>query len=182
MLPTVIFILLAVSCSLAYYIMRQPDIFRVTRSAKINANPDAIYPWMCSPKKAAEWSPFVKGDPDGIYDYEGPDSGVGAITTWSGKKSGAGKLTVTGTVPNERVTMRLEFYKPMVCTNTVDYTLVPDGAGGTTVSWTMYGPNTTMGKLMSLFMNCEKMCGDQFEAGLRNLKDIVEGTQMKDAA
>lgn len=174
-MPTVIFILLAVSASLAYYILRQPDVFRVTRTAKINASPDAIYPWMCSPKKAAEWSPFVKADPEGTYAYEGPDSGVGAITTWSGKKSGAGKLTVTDVVPNERITMRLEFYKPMVCTNTVDYILAPD-SGGTAVSWIMYGPNTLIGKFMSLFMNCEKMCGNQFEIGLKNLKGIVEGT------
>ncbi len=150
MTPTVIFVLLAAFGALSYYIMRQPDIFRVTRSAKINAAPDDIYPWMASPKKAAEWSPFVKGDPEGTYTYEGPDSGVGA-------------------------TMRLEFYKPMVCTNTVDYILVPDN-GGTAVSWTMYGPNTLIVKFMSLFMNCEKMCGDQFDLGLKNLKKIVVGT------
>lgn len=170
---TIIFVLLAVAASLAYYIMRQPDKFRVTRSIKINAGHDAIYPWMDTPKKAAEWSPFVKGDPEGTYSYEGPDSGVGAITTWKGRKSGAGKLTITDAVPNERVTMRLEFYKPMVCTNTVDYILTPAN-DGTTVSWTMYGPNTLMGKVMSLFMNCEKICGDQFEMGLNNLKQLIE--------
>lgn len=174
MAPTVIFILLALSASLAYFIMRQPDVFRVTRSLHIKAAADTIYPWMDNPKKAAEWSPWVKMDPDAAYTYEGPDSGVGAITTWAGKKSGAGKLTITDIVPNERVTMRLDFYKPMVCTNTVDYILAAD-ADGTTVSWTMYGPNTLMGKFMGLFMNCEKICGDQFEIGLQHLKDLTEG-------
>lgn len=28
---------------------------------------------------------------------------------------------------------------------------------------------------MSVFMDCEKMCGDQFVKGLGNLKTLVEG-------
>jgi len=31
-----------------------------------------------------------------------------------------------------------------------------------------------MGKLMSLFMNCEKMVGGHFEKGLASIKEIVE--------
>jgi hypothetical protein len=39
----------------------------------------------------------------------------------------------------------------------------------------MLGQNNFMSKVMGLFMNCEKMLGVQFEAGLQNLKDKVEG-------
>lgn len=174
---TAILLLIAVAGIgyVVFHIMRQPDEFRVTRAAKINAPAEAIFPWMNNPRRAAEWSPFVQGDPEGSYIYEGPDAGIGAITIWDGKKSGAGKLTITDEVVNERVTMRLEFYRPMKCVNTVDYILIPAN-GGTDVSWTMYGPNNVMGKAMSMFMDCEKMCGDQFAIGLNNLKQKVEGS------
>jgi hypothetical protein len=38
----------------------------------------------------------------------------------------------------------------------------------------MYGPTTIMTKVMGLFMSMDKMCGDQFEKGLRDLKALAE--------
>ena len=40
----------------------------------------------------------------------------------------------------------------------------------------MYGPQNFMGKLMSLFMDCDKMCGDQFEKGLASLGEVATST------
>ena len=174
MTAIIILALLAALGYVAFHISRQPDVFRVERSININAPADSIFPWMNNPKRAAEWSPWVQMDPTGDYRYEGPEAGVGAITVWSGKKSGAGKLTVTDEIQGQRVTMCLDFIRPMKCTNTVEYTLTPT-SDGTNVSWVMFGPNNVIGKAMSLFMNCDKICGDQFEIGLRNLKKKVEG-------
>ncbi len=81
---------------------------------------------------------------------------------------------MTDEVPGQKVIMRLDFTRPMKCTNTVEYTHTP-ASDGTNASWAMCGPNNVMGKAMSLFMDCEKICGDQFEIGLRNLKKKVEG-------
>ncbi len=41
------------------------------------------------------------------------------------------------------------------------------------VTCPMYGENKFMGKLVSLFMDCEKMCGPEFEKGLAGLGKIV---------
>ena len=43
----------------------------------------------------------------------------------------------------------------------------------------MYGENSFMGKLMSLFMSCEKMCGPEFEKGLADLNKLVTGPPAK---
>ena len=51
--------------------------------------------------------------------------------------------------------------------------LAPAGAA-TEVIWAMQGKVPFMGKLMSLVMNCEKMCGTQFEEGLAKLKSVAE--------
>jgi hypothetical protein len=42
------------------------------------------------------------------------------------------------------------------------------------VTWSMSGKNSFMGKLIGLFMNCEKMVSQQYDKGLANIKEIVE--------
>jgi hypothetical protein len=46
----------------------------------------------------------------------------------------------------------------------------------------MTGRVPFMGKLMSLVMNCEKMCGSQFEEGLAKLKSLAERPVQRVAA
>jgi len=174
MTTTIIIAAIVALGALILYINSKPDEFRVTRTAKINAAPAAIYPWLNNLKKGSEWSPWVQEEPDANYKYEGPDEGPGAATSWNGKKSGAGILTIMQSVPNERVSLRLQFFKPMKCVNTVEYTLTPAN-DGTTMAWTMYGPNNFIGKAMGMVMDCDKMCGDMFVKGMNNLKHKVEG-------
>jgi hypothetical protein len=38
----------------------------------------------------------------------------------------------------------------------------------------MSGVTNYLGKLISVFIDCEKMVGDQFSEGLMNLKKVVE--------
>jgi hypothetical protein len=37
----------------------------------------------------------------------------------------------------------------------------------------MYGKNNFMGKVMSVFFDCDKMCGPQFEKGLADLGKVA---------
>lgn len=43
----------------------------------------------------------------------------------------------------------------------------------------MYGKNSFVGKAISLFMDCDKMCGPQFEEGLASLGRIASATPAK---
>ena len=43
----------------------------------------------------------------------------------------------------------------------------------TKVTWAMYGKNGFVGKAFSLFMDCEKMCGPEFEKGLADLAKVA---------
>ena len=69
--------------------------------------------------------------------------------------------------------MRLRMTRPFGCDNRVQFTFVPSG-GATDVTWAMSGPQPYMAKLMSTFINCDKMVGRQFEQGFAKLKTIVE--------
>ena len=82
-------------------------------------------------------------------------------------------MTITESQPGELVRFRLDFRKPMQATNTAEFTFRPEG-GQTAVTWSMAGKNSFMGKIFGLFMDCEKMCGSQFEKGLASLKSVAE--------
>ncbi len=168
----VLFIVVLVILGIGIY--RQPDEFRVTRYVMIEASPGDIYPYLSDLRRGNEWSPWARLDAGMKHEYEGSYTGLGSIYKWDGDRSvGKGMLTITAVKPNELVKMRIEFLKPIQGTNTVEYALVPQG-DHTLMSWTMYGRNRLVGKIMNLFVNCEKMCGDMFDRGLATLKTIVE--------
>ena len=66
----------------------------------------------------------------------------------------------------------------MAGTSDAEFTFKPEG-GQTTVTWTMTGKNNFIAKVMCLFMNMEKMMNEQFDKGLNDLKQAVEGEVKK---
>ena len=166
------FVVLVVA--LVAYAATKPDAFRVQRSTGINAPAERIFPLIANLKSMNTWNPFVEPDPAIKIAYSGPDSGKGAAHTWSGNsKVGEGRLEITDAAPSSRVTMRLDMLKPMKASNLVEFTLQPTG-DSTAVSWAMSGRQPFMAKLMTVFIDCDRMVGSQFEKGLGKLKAIAE--------
>ncbi len=152
----------------------QPDEFTVSRAASIAAPPEKIFPHVNDLHQWQAWSPWAKLDPAALTSFSGADAGAGAAMAWDGsKKVGAGKMTITESRPGELVRLRLDFRKPMQATNTAEFMFRPEG-GQTAVTWGMAGKNSFMGKIFGLFMDCETMCGSQFEKGLASLKSVAE--------
>ena len=82
-------------------------------------------------------------------------------------------MEITEATSPSRIGIKLDFVKPFEAHNTTEFTLEPDGEG-TRVIWAMQGENQYMGKLMSVFMNMDRMIGKDFETGLANLKTAAE--------
>src|SRR5688572_4438860 len=157
--------------------LRSPD-FRVERSATLSAPPDLLFEQVNDHHKFAAWNPFMKLDPNVKNTYSGPDSGIGSVCSWDGNKDiGAGSATITESRPHELVRLRMDWKRPMEGVATVDFTFKPAG-DKTVVTWAMYGKNNFMGKLVSLFMDCDKMCGPQFEKGLADLGQIASSMSL----
>jgi hypothetical protein len=152
----------------------QPATFRISRTALIPAPPAVVFPHINDFHNWNAWSPWAKMDPGAKNTFSGAEQGTGAAFAWEGNsKVGAGKMTITESRPVELVIIRLEFFKPFVGTNTVEFKLQQEGEQ-TRLSWTMFGPNSFIGKAIGLLMNCDKMIGAQYEQGLRNLSAVVE--------
>jgi len=170
--------LVAVIGILLIIVALRPADFRVERSATLAAPAMALFEQVNDHRKFAVWNPFMKLDPNVKNTYSGPDSGVGAACSWEGNsKIGAGSATIIESKPGELVRQRMDWKRPMEGTSTVEFTFKPDG-DKTVVTWAMYGKNNFMGKLVGLFINCEKMVGPQFEQGLDNLGKVVAAVQV----
>src|SRR5262245_56977275 len=160
---------------LAAVIAMRPSEFRVARSATIHAAAPAVFAEVNEMRRWLAWSPFEKSDPAMQKEFSGAPAGVGAIYAWSGnKQAGEGRATIVESRAGELIRIRLDFVRPFAGTNLAAFAFEPQG-DRTVVTWSMSGKANFMFKAIGLFMNCEKMCGDQFEAGLAKLGSVAEG-------
>jgi uncharacterized protein YndB with AHSA1/START domain len=152
----------------------RPSDFRIARSLLVAAPPEKIFPWLNSPKKFHEWSPYREKDLSAKNEFSGPEAGPGAIFHWSGNGNvGEGYMRFLEQDPNRSVKVDLEFLKPFAGHNLVEFSLESQREG-TIVTWAMTGKFSFMPRLVSLFINMDKMIGDDFAKGLEKLKSQVE--------
>lgn len=181
MLTTILLVAAAAVAVVLLLAATKPKTFRISRSMTIDARAEAIFPLVNELRSHRLWSPF---DQDAAMKrtYRGPEAGPGAVLEFDGGyKTGAGHLAITDTAAPSKILMNLVMTKPLSCDNIVEFTFSPQG-NATEVTWAMYGPQTFAGKLMSVFIDCNKMCARQFDTGLASLKDIAEGKRLKPAA
>lgn len=146
--------------------------FSVTRTATIQAAPDAIYALIADPRGWKQWSAWNQRDPAMAIEYSGPASGAGAVWAWKSKSQGDGRMTFTTAEAPKRLGYEL-YFPDFGTTSTGEFRLDPNG-GGTQVTWTMDGDmgRNPFYRWMGLFMN--RMVGPDFDTGLTNLKAVVE--------
>lgn len=179
MLKKILLGLLAIIATILVVAAFQPSQFSVQRSLVIAAPPAVLFDQVNDHRKFVTWNPWLKLDPKVKNTFSGPATGVGSVCSWEGNRDvGAGSATIIETKPGELVRQRMEWREPMEGVSTVDFTFKPE-AGGTRVTWHIYGANNYVGKVMCLFMSMDKMIGGQFEVGLGNLKAIAEGGTKK---
>jgi uncharacterized protein YndB with AHSA1/START domain len=152
----------------------RPDEFTVSRSVKISAPPEKVFPHVNDLHRWEPWSPWAKMDPAAKNSFSGAESGTSAAMAWDGnKKVGAGKMTITESKVNELIRFRLEFLRPFQATNVAEFNFKSE-SGQTVVTWAMTGKSNFFFKVFGLFMNCDDMVGKDFEKGLANLKAVGE--------
>lgn len=152
----------------------KPDTFRVARSITIKAPPEQVYPLINDLRANTKWSPFEK-DPEMKRTFSVVSSGKGATYAWDGNMDvGAGEIAITEATPPSKVIMNLSMVRPMEGQNTVEFDLAPAAGGNTEVTWVIHGEQPFLGKIVSVFLDCEAMIGPEFEKGLAKLKAVAE--------
>ena len=148
--------------------------FNYERSGIINAPAEKIFPYISNLKLGGLWNPYDKKDPNLKRTFVGPGDQVGSAMEFDGnREAGSGKLTILKLVPNQLVEINLMMTKPIHADNLIQYKLTPEGMG-TCFTWAMSGDGGFMGKLISVFLDCEKMVTAEFVVGIANLKTVIE--------
>ncbi len=155
------------------YAATQPDEFRVTRTASIKAPAERIHPLVDDLRRHREWSSWETKDPGMKRSYSGAASGKGQVYEWDGNNEiGAGRITIADSTP-QRIVFDMHFLRPFDSRSTGEIALKP-GGDVTEVTWSMYGSQLFIGKVMCLFFNMDTMIGREFETGLARLKTVTE--------
>ncbi len=171
---TFVLIVAVLVAALAALVVSRPATFRMERRIRIAAPPATVYALIQDFRNWRAWSPWEDLDPELKRDYSGAASGVGAVYGWEGNnRAGTGRMEIVQAEAPSRVKIDLQFLKPFPARNVAEFTIQP-ADGGSEATWAMYGPNTLMGKAMSLFMSMDKMLGPSFETGLARMKAAAE--------
>jgi carbon monoxide dehydrogenase subunit G len=149
------------------------------RSIVVSASPASVFEEVNNFHNFNKFSPWFKLDPNAKYEFEGPESGVGAKMSWVGdpNKVGEGWQEIVESVEDQRVKTKMGFagiegdYYASFVLEPVDE--------GTKVTWTYDGDvsntgmmNAAIGKMMGMFL--DSMIGTTYEEGLVSLKEVVE--------
>lgn len=173
LLQQVLIIIAIVVALLALIGFMLPEKWSVSRAVSVDAPAAKIAPYLGNLKNWQEWSPWNSSvDPSISYTYFGPDSGVGASTSWTSNKLGAGSMVVKQVGPSGSVWYTLQFAgSELPAEGAILLAPLPSG---TQVTWTSAGNlgNNPVNRYFGLLMN--SLMGADFDTGLLKLKKIVE--------
>ena len=148
--------------------------FRIERSIQISASPEAVFAVAADLARWNDWSPYFRAAPETAFTVSSPSNGVGALYTWEGRKAGSGRMEITSQVPDQSVTLRLEFFAPFKAVNQTDFSCAPAPGGGTRFTWAMSGDRPWFMVVMAFLFRLDRMLAGQFDEGLQMLKGVVE--------
>ena len=149
-----------------------PSTTRVERDAYIVSPPAEVFAVVDSLARFNEWSPWSGLDPDTVYTYSGPATGVGASMNWVGDATvGSGSQKILESRPTSSVVTAIDFGASRA---TGTFALAGEGPG-TRVRWSIaseHGYNLLQRWLGVLLL--ERMIGPDIELGLARLKLLME--------
>lgn len=163
----VLAILIAVLFAASFFLPKEAE---VERSTVIDVKKEVLFDYLNSMKNFNDWSPWFEMDPNGKYEFSGPEYGVGSKFSWESDKTGIGTQEIIASNPYNDITLKLVFDGQPP--SEASYHLSTDG-DKTKMTWKFKtGLNGPMEKYLGLMM--DSFIGDMYEKGLANLKSKAE--------
>lgn len=173
MLTEMLFILAAVAALFLGYVAMLPSVATVSRSARIDAPPEVVFPLINTLRYWRVWSPWAKLDPHAKTALIGPKSGPNAAFSWDGNNDvGTGMMTIIESEPSDFVRIRMDFEKPVPSIVFADFFFQPED-GGTLLTWSMTGERPFLARVVSTLFRTDAVVGKMFERGLANLNETA---------
>lgn len=148
--------------------------YQVERKVEIRADYATVFPMISNLKEMRHWSPWHDRDPQLEEIYEGEDGMPGSIHRWKGNdETGQGEQEILSVRP-DRIEIEVRFRRPFKAKNFTWITIDTKGTESIEVVWGLKGKIPRPLNLMLLFTDIEKSIGDDYEHGLKKLKELAE--------
>ncbi len=169
----VILILIAIPLIVALFVKKD---YLVEREITINKPKQEVFDFIKYLKNQPQFSKWAKMDPNAKMEYRGTDGTIGAVSTWDSqeKNVGKGEQEIKKIAEGDRIDYELRFIKPFASTATAYMSTEATPDNQTKVKWGFAGKMPYPMNIMRLFMNMDKMIGDDLNVGLTNLKTLLE--------
>ncbi|ACU58619.1 SRPBCC family protein [Chitinophaga pinensis] len=150
--------------------------YGIEREIVINQPKQVVFDYIKLLKNQNDYSKWAMMDPGMKKTYNGTDGTVGFISAWESDKKevGKGEQEIKKITEGERLDFELRFYKPFESTEQAYMTTEAVSPSQTKVKWGFNGHMGYPSNLMLLFMDFEKMIGDDLQTGLTRLKGVLE--------
>jgi hypothetical protein len=149
-----------------------PSKKHIEASVLIKAPDSIVYNQVDNFTNWENWSPWATRDSQMVSTYEGPVSGVGAITRWKSpnKYTGNGSMEIKNADPRKSLQIELIM---MDQEPSLSPWLFEETSDGTKVTWGLEMQNMKLlERYFGLFM--QKMMDPYFKQGLDSLKSVSE--------
>jgi len=172
--------IIVITCILFLFVgLFLPRYVHVERSVEIERPASTVFTLLNSYRTFASWSPWAARDPAAIYEFSGPESGVGARMSWSGdpRLVGTGWQEIIESQPWSLIRTRLDFDQQGIAES---YFQLDETASGVRVSWgfdtdVTEGQGLLGGFLARYFgLLFDQWIGTDYEQGLASLKAFAE--------
>ena len=165
----VIAILIALPLIIALFVKTE---YAIQKEITINKPKQLVFDYIVLLKNQDHFSKWANMDPNMKKTYQGTDGTVGFISAWesTNEEVGTGEQEIKKITEGERIDFELRFIKPFEATESAFMTTESISENETKVVWGFNGHMPYPMNFMMLFMNIEKMIGDDLQTGLDNLK------------
>ena len=150
--------------------------YSVGRDVIINKPKAVVFDYIKLLKNQNKFSVWASMDPNMKSTYTGTDGTQGFISAWDSenKNVGKGEQEILKIVDGERIDYEIRFIRPFKSTSWAFITTSSISEIQTRVYWEFNAKMKYPMNLMLLFMNMEKLIGNDLSKGLENLKGILE--------
>ena len=172
----IVIILLSILILLLIIGMFVKKEYTISCEVIINKPKTVVFDYIRLLKNQNEYSVWATMDPAMKKEFRGTDGTSGFVSAWDSdnKNVGKGEQEILKIAEGDRIDYKIHFIKPFESTSFASMSTLSVSENQTKVIWEFKGKMKYPMNLMLLFMNMEKMVGNDLQKGLQNLKIILE--------
>jgi hypothetical protein len=150
--------------------------YAIEREIVIAKPKEEVFHYLKYLKNQQDFNVWTQMDPTMKKEYKGTDGTVGAVYSWNSKDKnvGRGEQEIVGIKEGEKIDFELRFFEPFEAKDHAYFATEQVENNQTKVKWGFDGKMKYPMNILLLFMDMDKMLGDQLMQGLKNLKTNLE--------